>query len=151
MQTATYHSPRNSEVQTMWWENYRCSVLIKVQSQGLLSLPPREKKNFFFGSSKLFPKPAEVGLLPNIQKMVKVTLWDTFFKFIYFNWRMITISWWLWPYISIIVHWHMCPLHPVNPLHLPHPSLQVITEHGLCVPCIKHQTPMATYFFKYKR
>ena len=48
MQTAPNHSPRNPEVQTMWWENYRCSVLIKIQSQGLLSLPPRETGFFFF-------------------------------------------------------------------------------------------------------
>lgn len=53
MQTATNHSPRNSKVQTMWWENYRCSVLIKIQSQGLLSLPPRET-GFFVGGGVFF-------------------------------------------------------------------------------------------------
>ena len=30
----------------------------------------------------------------------------------------------------------MCPLHPEPPTSLPPPSLQVITEHWLCVPCI---------------
>ena len=41
--------------------------------------------------------------------------------FIYFNWRIITVQWWLLPCINM--NWpqvYMCPLHPEHPSHL-HP------------------------------
>ena len=48
-----------------------------------------------------------------------------FLKFIYFNWRIITLLWWFLPYINMNPPQEfMCPLHPEPPSHLPpHPIL----------------------------
>ena len=63
---------------------------------------------------------------------------------------MITISWWLWLYISIIGHWHTCPLHPVNPHHPPHP-MPPGHRRALTV-CLASsiRLPLAIYFLSIK-
>ena len=72
---------------------------------------------------------------------------------IYFNWSINTILWWVLPYIS--VNWpqaYVCPIPPEYPTHLPPqptPSLQVVTECQLWVPCVIHQTCTGYLFYKW--
>ena len=54
------------------------------------------------------------------------------FKFIYFNWRIIAIVWWLLPNINMNRPWAY--VSPLLPDPLPTPSLHVVTEHDFGFP-----------------
>ena len=67
---------------------------------------------------------------------------NSFFKINYFNWRVITILQWFLPYINMSQPWvHTCPpiLNP-PPTSLPTPTLWVVPENQLWVPCLMHGT-----------
>ena len=56
----------------------------------------------------------------------ELSAWSSAYFFqnylIYFNWRIIIISWWFLPYITRISHRYMCPSHLEHFPHLsPHP------------------------------
>ena len=83
----------------------------------------------------------------------------TFFKLTYlFQLRLITILWWLLPYIYMSQPWvYMCSsiLNP-PPTSLSTPSLWVVPEYQLWVPCFMHtkKTKLAlkfVFFFKSAR
>ena len=66
------------------------------------------------------------------------TDWFFFNWLINFNWRIITILWWLCHTSELIGHRCTCVPHP-EPLR-PTLSIWVVPEHWLWVPCFIHQT-----------
>ena len=70
--------------------------------------------------------------------------WHKYFKkkLTYCNWRVITLLWWFLPCSDMSqppVHMCLCILK-FPPTSLPIPSLWVVPEHGLWVPCFMHRT-----------
>ena len=71
--------------------------------------------------------------------------------FIYFNWMIITLQYCdCFCHTSIwIGHRHTCVPSILKPplTSFPTPSLQVVTEHRLWVPCVIHQTPTICFTY----
>ena len=83
--------------------------------------------------------PVECGILlpwPRIEPMEDRLVF--FYWLINFNWRIITILWWLCHTSELIGHRCTCVPHP-EPLR-PTLSIWVVPEHWLWVPCFIHQT-----------
>ena len=81
-----------------------------------------------------------------------ILFFKTIFKIISFNWRIITLQYCDFFYFCDTSIWfglrYTCPLHHEPPLtSLPTLSLQVVTEHQLCVPCFTHQTHTGYPFY----
>ena len=72
-----------------------------------------------------------------------------FFKLV--NWRIITISWWVLPYMNMNRPYvYVSPLTlNVPPTSLPTLSLWVVPENRLWVPCFLHQTHTGQLFYRW--